>query len=100
MESEYQTLWDLPVGPDPAAAFRPVQRPPDRFAHNLSGSTERRALIQAHGDIGTKVFLDLHGPLRTELQQGPIDMRAKDGRPIVDAKIGGQAIDLEAAAIG
>ena len=59
-----------------------------------------RAFIEAHGDVGAEILLNLHRFFRGQLQQAAVDVRAKHGRAIVDLEVGGQAEDLVAAAVG
>ena len=58
------------------------------------------AFVEAHGDIGSEVFLDLHRFLRGQFEQIAVEVGAEDGSAIVDFEIGGEAVDLIAAAVG
>src|SRR5437867_9207598 len=83
-----------------SAALGPVERAPHRLAQVRGRRAGRRALIQAHGDVGAEVFLNRYRPFRTQLKQLAINVRAEDRGPVVDAPTQSKAVDLKAAAVG
>src|SRR5207248_5803542 len=85
---------------DGAAALRPVHGAADRFITNSRFALGGGTLIQAHGNVRTEVFLNANRLFGTELQQVAVDVRPEHGGFVGDLEVGGETIDLVAAAVG
>ena len=80
--------------------FGPKDRAPDCLADDGLRGVGWRAFVEHHRDVGPQILLDADGPLRGQVEQGPVDVR-----PEGDAAVGhladlGQAEHLESAGVG
>ena len=91
--------WSRPPGRRPRAVG-PADRALGGVANHLGRVGQRHHVIQHHGHVAAQRLLDGDGPLRRNLQQPAVDVRAEHGLLVGHPGDPRQAEELKTAAIG
>ncbi len=83
-----------------AAALGPAHRQQHRGLGLLAGRRERRALVEAHRDVGAEHLLDLDRALGAQRVHRAVDVGSEHHPGLVHGPEAGQRHHLVAAAVG